>query len=657
MPFAGSYPSAALAVSGDTLVGVQSGAVVEFPATNALANLAALRLQTVPQQATMWVAGYALTGDGGEGWWRYDSSDTTSADNVGTIVVAGSARWKRLYTGAASFRWFGATGNGGADDGPAIRAGLAALGGVAYTFGSGQTYLISTPVNLTSASLAGATFGGVNCNLILGAPDIYMFYITQSGVKFDGLRLTNPNGYGHTNRLVFSTSGAIFFDQQVTAPIVTNCRIENFVFGIFRQGYGASNPVGGGNFSGNRISVLPWDMTNASFTGSVTTTTLTVTAMASGTIVPGNGLAGSAIPPATVILSQLTSTESGGALGGRGTYQLNNSLSLGSRAMTEYATWCNDGITISNYAQGDLVENNTVVIYTGAGIFTNFTTSYTFARVGIDADAQSVGTIIRNNTVGQGFSTTVYCDATNTGVIFDGNTLYPGYNSTVTGNSALLKSNTIKGSTNTTASVLQGTILLSGGGRIIDNDIIGGSTSIPAVTVFNTGGRMAVEENRFSGSYSAGVIGLVPSSFVAARNDWAGTCAGNLYDLGMTSSSGSASFSGDTQQAGLTFGSALNANPIYKATITGNVWDGATNANINLFGGVAMSIQITGNGLTNTHAGQSSVLISNGSTVPNVTLVGNDCTGPTNALTVNSAANSVTAQVQASNINNTRTTF
>lgn len=47
-----------------------------------------------------------------EGTWRYDPDDTTSADNIGSILVtADGKRVKRIYEGVFDARWFGAKGD------------------------------------------------------------------------------------------------------------------------------------------------------------------------------------------------------------------------------------------------------------------------------------------------------------------------------------------------------------------------------------------------------------------------------------------------------------------------------------------------------------------------------------------------------------------
>jgi hypothetical protein len=76
-----------------------------------IAELRAFTLQDVKLNSKVY-----LTDGGKEGEFVYDSSDTTSSDNTGTIVVAESARFKRVYNKTVNSRWFGATGNGTTDD-------------------------------------------------------------------------------------------------------------------------------------------------------------------------------------------------------------------------------------------------------------------------------------------------------------------------------------------------------------------------------------------------------------------------------------------------------------------------------------------------------------------------------------------------------------
>lgn len=73
---------------------------------------------------------------------------------------------------------------------------------------------------------------------------------------------------------------------------------------------------------------------SASVTGAIASDTLTVTAVSSGTLSVGQALSGAGMTAGTRILKQLTSTESGGTLGGKGTYQVSVSQTFASGAVT-----------------------------------------------------------------------------------------------------------------------------------------------------------------------------------------------------------------------------------------------------------------------------------------------------------------------------------
>jgi len=82
----------------------------------------------------------------------------------------------------------------------------------------------------------------------------------------------------------------------------------------------------------NRISVSAPLATQV--TGSIGGTTLTVTAVASGTLELGQVLSGSGVTSGTTIVQQLTSTAVGGALGSTGTYIVSNSQTVSSTSIT-----------------------------------------------------------------------------------------------------------------------------------------------------------------------------------------------------------------------------------------------------------------------------------------------------------------------------------
>ena len=66
---------------------------------------------------------FYTTDTGQEGNWYYDSTDTTTADNTGTVLVtADGKRIKRIYTDEINVKWFGAKGDNSTNDTSAFTA-------------------------------------------------------------------------------------------------------------------------------------------------------------------------------------------------------------------------------------------------------------------------------------------------------------------------------------------------------------------------------------------------------------------------------------------------------------------------------------------------------------------------------------------------------
>ncbi len=90
-----------------------------------IASISALRALTVTTNPQLYLQGYVADGDGGQGNFYYDPTDTTSSDNGGTIIVdAAGHRWKRDVSGPIHVKWFGAKCDGATDDSAAFQAAL-----------------------------------------------------------------------------------------------------------------------------------------------------------------------------------------------------------------------------------------------------------------------------------------------------------------------------------------------------------------------------------------------------------------------------------------------------------------------------------------------------------------------------------------------------
>jgi polygalacturonase len=75
---------------------------------------------------------YFISDAGRQGLFYYDASDLTSTDNGGTVIVSGTKRFKRMYSGPIDVRWFGMkadwNGSAGSDNTAAFLAAINAAG-------------------------------------------------------------------------------------------------------------------------------------------------------------------------------------------------------------------------------------------------------------------------------------------------------------------------------------------------------------------------------------------------------------------------------------------------------------------------------------------------------------------------------------------------
>lgn len=88
-------------------------------------SIIALRALKSSLYTRAFVTGYYAPHDGGGGAYQLDPSDTTSADNGGTIIEASDGgRWKLQAIHTVTIRQFGAKGDGTTDDTTSIQAAL-----------------------------------------------------------------------------------------------------------------------------------------------------------------------------------------------------------------------------------------------------------------------------------------------------------------------------------------------------------------------------------------------------------------------------------------------------------------------------------------------------------------------------------------------------
>lgn len=148
-------------------------------------------------------------GDGG-GVFRYDASDTTTADNGGTVIVdAAGNRWKRQFKGASKVSWWGSTS---AALQSAVNSGAKQISFDVTINPFATKVTISTPLSLEGPVTA--ILGGIG--YILVDTNIDVFDITSDNVHISGLYIDHYN------------NGCCFdFNQQVGCSL-TNITIKAF---------------------------------------------------------------------------------------------------------------------------------------------------------------------------------------------------------------------------------------------------------------------------------------------------------------------------------------------------------------------------------------------------------------------------------------------
>lgn len=244
-----------------------------------LPDYAALRAYTGSARS-VYITGYLTSAapSGIAGWFTYDPSDTASADNGGTIIVDNAGRrWKRQYSGYISVLWFGAVGNGVADDAAAIQSAInyiGTLGGGVMQVPAGNFLLKSslTPCNYltvqgqTTGLLGGASpscsfFIAQNTTGAFSAASVIKFCIRDIGFAAQGSGVGTAYAYKQTNLSVYSER-CEFYNVNVWANLAGGF-LGNFIlttwrrceFGYYSTASGQFWPIySKGQISGNQTN-------------------------------------------------------------------------------------------------------------------------------------------------------------------------------------------------------------------------------------------------------------------------------------------------------------------------------------------------------------------------------------------------------------------
>ena len=168
------------APSGSSLVGYDGGTVQDvLDGSKSLQDYAALRAYT-GRAKRVYITGLLATAKpaGIAGIFQYDSTDTTSTDNGGTVVVgADGRRWKRQFDGDVSILWFGADGYGIIDSTTSVQNAINS-GYAAYAPKPAVGYKITGTISI----VAGQKLIGIGARpTFLAAHTGAVFQLTETG--------------------------------------------------------------------------------------------------------------------------------------------------------------------------------------------------------------------------------------------------------------------------------------------------------------------------------------------------------------------------------------------------------------------------------------------------------------------------------------------
>ena len=263
----------------------------------------------------------------------YGTTSATSCTIAGNILTVGGT-----VTGT-----FGAgmtISGSGIPDGTVIVAQIGGTIGKAGTYSLTISKTISSPITVTGnvatsyalSTTAGSTIVAVTFanHMLTVGQSIYVYGSnTVGGIVISGLytviKLGGPSGTAtdsYTNQ-IFCIAAANAATATVGPTYINSGKIySNFYVAVGPSPSGSGYGYGGYGQGGYGTGISPVGDFNATVSG----TTLTVTSIISGNVVAGQKiLTGPSSVLGLQILSQLTSTESGGANNLRGTYQLSAS--------------------------------------------------------------------------------------------------------------------------------------------------------------------------------------------------------------------------------------------------------------------------------------------------------------------------------------------
>ena len=159
-----------------------------------------------------------ITSNGIAGFFYYDSADSTSVDNGGTIIVSSNGRrWKRIYDGAVNVKWFGAKGNGSDDDTSSIQKAIDASG-YAITFDEVPNHYKITATLLVGF---GKKLSGNNARIVQYTSNIPILGVVSSKWKISDFRFEYAVQQSSTDTAAMGVTFNGAFEGEFTNSTIT----------------------------------------------------------------------------------------------------------------------------------------------------------------------------------------------------------------------------------------------------------------------------------------------------------------------------------------------------------------------------------------------------------------------------------------------------
>lgn len=253
-------PAASTPLTGSEIIPlVQSGVTrqttISSFAGSIATSVAGLRGDTPVNGKEVTLTGYTTAGDGGQGVFIgvTGAAAGTYVDNGGTIIVPtggnGSSAWLRVVDGPYNVKWFGAVGDGVADDTTAIQATIDAVKATGYT---GKVYIPDGKYKITSGLTMDAYYISLEGYAVIDASTmatgsaLQIYSTTGPEVPYDfgnnpwtrhslitgNLRFKGPGRNSSVVGIDFnSTVGAIAYGGN-TQALIQNVGVQSFGTGI-----------------------------------------------------------------------------------------------------------------------------------------------------------------------------------------------------------------------------------------------------------------------------------------------------------------------------------------------------------------------------------------------------------------------------------------